>query len=636
MKRIVLVFVLTLAALLAGCSNGSSAPTLKSISVTPATASVAAGLTQQFKATGTYSNNSTQDLTATATWMSSISSVTVTGGLATTSVAGSATITATMNGVSGTAALTVTAPTLQSIAVTPSNDIVPVGTLTQFTATGTYSDQSTQDLTATATWASSNTTEATIAPGGLATALTINATPTTISATSGGVTGTTNLTVAAATLTSILIPGQPAVTIANGTSYQFTAVGFYNDGSKHNVTSKVAWASSNANAATINPGTGRAQGVGGGLSTTISATLGSVSGTITLNVSTATIASIVVAPANTSIAPLTAETFTAIGTFSDSSAQNLSQDVVWASSNTAAATISNSSGSIGVATGVAPGGPTTISATFGGVSGSAPLNVSSATLTSITLTPASAGLTPGSTLALHAKGNFSDGTSQSIDRVATWSTSDPTVATVTTQGSVTGVANGPVTITCQLNGMSATASLTVEGFTAITITPGSASVAEGTSIALTATATLTDGTTEDITNSVAWTSSDPTVVTMSNALGTFGSAVGNAPGTVTITAAFAGQVAVAAVTVTNATLTSIAIKPANPIINLGDSLTFSAKGTFSDGTTENLSAQVAWSSSDITVAIINATGGISTTGTGTTTITASLAGISNVTVLTVQ
>jgi len=396
------------------------------------------------------------------------------------------------------------------------------------------------------------------------------------------------------------------------------------------------WASSNTNAATINPGTGRAQGVGGGLSTTISATLGSVSGTITLNISTATIASIVVAPANTSIAPLTAETFTAIGTFSDSTTQNLTQDVLWASSNTAAATISNASGSIAEAIGVPPGGPTTISATFGAVSGSAPLNVSSATLTSITLTPATAGLTAGSTLALSAKGNFSDGTTQSISRVATWSTSDPTVATVTTQGSVTGVADGPVTITAQLNGISATASLTVEDLTAITITPASVSVAEGTSVGLTAIATLADATVEDITNSVAWTSSDSTIVTMSNALGTFGSAVGNAPGTATVTAVFAGQVAVAAVTVTNATLTSIALKPANPIINEGESLTFSAKGTFSDGTTENLNSQVAWSSSDITVAIIDSTGGISTTGTGTTTITASLAGVSNTTVLTVQ
>jgi len=635
MKRIALVFILSLAALLPGCSS-SSAPTLTSISVTPGTASVAAGLTKQFTATGMYSNQSTQDLTATATWMSSNSSVSVAAGLATTSTQGSATITATVSGVSGNADLTITAPALESIAVTPANDTVPVATLTQFTATGTYSDKSTQDLTATATWGSTNTTEATIASGGLLTALSINTTPTTISATSGSVTGNTNLTVAAATVQSIVILGQPAVTIANGTTYNFIAVGFYNDGSKHNVTSKAVWASTNTNAATINPGTGHALGVGGGLSTTISATIGSVVGNITLNVSNATIVSIVVAPAGTTIAPLTDETFTAIGTFSDSTTQDLSQDVVWASNNTAAATISNTSGSIGVATGVPPGGPVTISATFGAVTGTAPLTVTSATLSSIAVSPATAGLTPGSTLALAAKGTFSDGSTQSVDRVATWMTSDQTVATVTTQGSVTGVANGPVTITAQLNGVSGSASLTVEGFTAITISPASGSVAAGTATPFSATATLTDGTSQDITNSVEWTSSDATVAIMSDALGSFGSGIGNAPGTSTITLAFGGQVPLASLTVTDATLTSIAIKPANPIINLGDSLTFGAKGTFSDGSTENLNQQVVWSSSDITVAIIDATGGISTTGTGTTTITASLAGVSNTTVLTVQ
>jgi len=644
MKNLLLCVVMVFAGLLAGCSGGSSAPAkapapnLTSIAVTPVTPMVAAGLTQQFKATGTYSDNSTQDLTATAVWTSSnTGSATITspGGLATTSHQGSTLIMATVGSISGSTTLTVTAAVLDSIAVTPANASVPLGTLTQFTAMGTYSDGSTQNLTSTVTWSSSNTTTATITAAGVVTALTLNGT-TTITATSGTVSGSTGLTVVPATLTSIVISGAPTVTIANGTSYQFTAFGFYNDGSKHNLTLLVTWASSNTAIATIATGPGRAQAVGMG-TTTISATLGSVSGMATLNVTAPTLQSIVVGASSTTIAPLTARSFTAIGTFSDSSTQNITQDVVWSSSNTALATISNASGTVGVATGVAPGGGTaTISATYGGVNGSAPLNVSSATLTSIAVAPATAGLAQGSTLALQAVGTFSDGTTQHIETVATWTSSNTSVASVA-QNIVTGVSDGgPVTITCSLNGVSGTASLTVEGLTAITITPASGSVAENTSIGLVATGTLADGTTQNITGSVLWTSSNPAVATMSDASGSFGQATGVAPGTVTVIAVFAGQVGVASLTVTDATLSSITIKPASADIALGSPQGFSATGKFSDGTTQDLGSQVTWSSSDITVAFINNTGAISTTGTGTTTIEAALGTINDTAVLTVH
>jgi uncharacterized repeat protein (TIGR01451 family) len=67
---------------------------------------------------------------------------------------------------------TIVALTLVSIAVTPANPTVVVGQTQQFTATGTFSDNSKQDLTASVTWASSNTEAASITAGGLATGLT--------------------------------------------------------------------------------------------------------------------------------------------------------------------------------------------------------------------------------------------------------------------------------------------------------------------------------------------------------------------------------------------------------------------------------------------------------------------------------
>jgi Domain of unknown function (DUF4082)/Bacterial Ig domain/Bacterial Ig-like domain (group 2)/Fibronectin type III domain len=85
------------------------------------------------------------------------------------------------------------APTLTSMAVTPSNPSLLVGASQQFTAIGTYSDGSTQNLTSQATWTSSSTAVAAVNAGGLATAASAGAT--TISAMRSGVTGSSTLTV---------------------------------------------------------------------------------------------------------------------------------------------------------------------------------------------------------------------------------------------------------------------------------------------------------------------------------------------------------------------------------------------------------------------------------------------------------
>ncbi|HEY7339188.1 MAG TPA: Ig-like domain-containing protein, partial [Bryobacteraceae bacterium] len=89
---------------------GAGGPTLQSIAVTPANPSIAKGTTQQFTATGTYSDSSTQNLTGQVTWTSATTSVaTITAtGLATGAGTGTSTIRATLGAVSGSTVLTVT------------------------------------------------------------------------------------------------------------------------------------------------------------------------------------------------------------------------------------------------------------------------------------------------------------------------------------------------------------------------------------------------------------------------------------------------------------------------------------------------------------------------------------------------
>jgi len=102
-------------------------------------------------------------------------------------------------------------------------------------------------------------------------------------------------------------------------------------------------------------------------------TASGMAGTIKV-VGGATPVSIMVMPANPSIAPGTTEQFMAMGNFTDGTTQDITSQVTWASANSAVATISNASGSQGLATGVSVG-TSTITATLGGVVGSTLLNV---------------------------------------------------------------------------------------------------------------------------------------------------------------------------------------------------------------------------------------------------------------------
>jgi len=189
----------------------SGAPTLVSIAVTPGSATIGVNATQQFTATGTFSDNSTKDVTTQSTWTSSNTGVATVGagtGLA-TGVAGGGpvTITATDGTVKGTAQLTVTSgPTLKSIAVTPSMANISVGGTQAFTATGTFSDNSTKDVTTQSTWSSSNMEVATVGAGtGIAKGVGVGG-PITITATDAGISGTAQLTVSNVPFTLTINP----------------------------------------------------------------------------------------------------------------------------------------------------------------------------------------------------------------------------------------------------------------------------------------------------------------------------------------------------------------------------------------------------------------------------------------------
>jgi Bacterial Ig-like domain (group 2)/Abnormal spindle-like microcephaly-assoc'd, ASPM-SPD-2-Hydin len=278
-------------------SGTGAPPTLVSIAVSPASASIPWGNTQQFGAVGTYSDGSMQDLTGSVTWSSTIAAVAgvASSGLATSTGTGTTAITATSGSITGSATLVVTAPALVSIAVTPANPSFALGTTQQLTATGTYTDGSTLDVTKSVKWNTGDPSIATVNNHGLATSVAVGSTS--ISAVSAAITGSTTLSVSPATLVSIAVT--PAIpTIPLGTTQQFAATGTFTDGSTQDVTNTVEWISDSPAVATISnvpSSQGLATGAGTG-SATIRATSGSVSGSTTLTVTAAALVSIAVTP----------------------------------------------------------------------------------------------------------------------------------------------------------------------------------------------------------------------------------------------------------------------------------------------------------------------------------------------------
>ncbi len=170
--------------------------TLVSITISPANPRVEAHTSLKFTATGVYSDGSTAAL-ANVSWRSTKPQFANmrSSGILHAKRAGTLTVSAVASGVTGTTTVVVGTGTLLSVAITPADSSVTVGATQQFTATGTLSDGTTQDVTINAHWNSTVPTVATIANApvraGLAT--TFASGTTTIGVNRSGVTATTNL-----------------------------------------------------------------------------------------------------------------------------------------------------------------------------------------------------------------------------------------------------------------------------------------------------------------------------------------------------------------------------------------------------------------------------------------------------------
>jgi uncharacterized protein YjdB len=262
----------------AGCSKNEGPPAVASVAVSPGIATTEVGTTTQLSATPRDANGNA--LTNPVEWRSGTAAVaSVSGtGLVTGVSVGTATITATSGGQSGTAVVTVTPPSVNSVAVTLAAGTLEEGRTTQ--ATAVLRDVSNNVLTGREiAWTSANPNVATVSQGGLVTA--VVAGTTTISASSEGKTGNASLTVIVRPVTTVSVTLSPASILVGQTS-QATRIARDADGNALNGRA-VTWSSANQQIATVNASSGVVTAVAAG-QTNITATVEGITGSAQLTV----------------------------------------------------------------------------------------------------------------------------------------------------------------------------------------------------------------------------------------------------------------------------------------------------------------------------------------------------------------
>ena len=269
------------------------------------------------------------------------------------------------------------------------------------------------------------------------------------------------------------------------------------------------------------------------------------------------------------------------------------------------------------------GSATLTAGPLGGTTAQATVTVTPPALVTLTITPTAVTMAVGQTQGFVAAGTYTDGTTQDLGSTATWASGNEAVATVTTPGgAVTARAVGQATITVTAEGKSATATISVTPpmLTVLALTPTLPARAVGQSLQFQVVGTYTDGATQDLTGTVTWTSSAPAVATI---MSPGGLATALAAGTTTITATHPdGLTASTTLTVTPPVVTSLALHPTNAMLVVGQTLQLTVLATFTDGTTQDATAQVAWSSGAPLVASVSGAGLVAGLTSGTTTITA--------------
>lgn len=482
---------------------------------------------------------------------------------------------------------------VESVSIDPSSMTLTEDDTKQLTAVISPSNASIK----TVTWKSLDPKYATVDENGVVTAVSAGMATISVTTDDGKKTANCHVTVKAKIIpvTGVSLD-HTSLTLIEGESETLTATV-----APENATDKsVTWKSSNTSVAAVSSSgvvTAKAAGVA-----TITVITNDGSKTAQCNV-TVSVPVSGVSLDKTSLTLPVGDTQTLTATVSPSNASDKS--VAWSSGNTSVATVS----STGVVTAKAAG-TTTITVTTKDGGKTATCNVTVVIpVTGVSLDQMSLTMVAGDNRTLTATVSPSDATDKSV----TWSSSNTSVATVSSTGVVTAKAGGSATITVTTNdgGKTASCSVTVSvPVTGVSLNKTSLTLSEGDTQTLTATVSPTTATDKE----VSWASDNETVATVTSS----GAIVAKNAGTavITVTTHDGAKTASCAVTV-KPRVTGVSLDNTSISLTVGSTQTLTATVTPADA----LDKSVTWSSNNTSVATVSTYGVVTAKAAGTATIT---------------
>ena len=595
---------------------------VSAVVVSPASSSVIVGGTVQLAATPVNAQGAALPGRA-VTWATGDAAVaTVNGNGVVTAVApGTVTITATSEGKTGAATVTVSNVPVASLVLTPATASVMVGDSVRLTAQPRSASGAT--LTGrTVTWQSSNNSVATVNSAGWVVG--VGAGSATITATSEGKSDQSTVTVTRQPVASITI--EPAtLTVTVGQTQQLTAT--LRDAKGTVLTGRtITWSSNRTEDATVGASTGLVRGVSVG-SATITATSEGKSATAAVTVEAAPVNTVSIDQVNPSL--FVGETEQLTVTVTDANGQPVSSaGTTWASSNAGVASVNAN----GLVTAVAPG-TAEITATNAGRTGKTTVTVRLVPVATVSVTPSPASVIVGRTVQLTATPRDASG-DPLPGRAVTWTTNDPDIATVSPTGVVTGVAQGTAVITATSEGRSGSSAVTVQRLPVarVEISPATATLTVGGSGQFSVALYDDQGGSLPLADrTIFWDSSNDNVVLVSSK----GLATAKAPGTARIIVASEGKADTATVTVVAEPVASVSVTPTSATVTVGETVDFDAQPRDAGGNALSGRA-VTWTSSNTEVATVNANGLVTAHSTGSATIVATSEGVAGNATVTVN
>ena len=481
---------------------------------------------------------------------------------------GTATVTATVSGVSGKAQVTVEQQ-VTAVEVTPAADtLASLGDTLRLSAVA--SDANGHAVAgAEVVWSSDQESVVAVSGTGLAEALS-NGTAT-VTATAGGVSGEAKVTVEQQVAAVEVTPA--AHTLASlGDTLRLSAEARDANGHAVERVQSFAWTSGNASVATVD-GSGLATAVGNGTAAIGSEAEG-VSGSATLTVAQVVTEVVVTPPVDTMVSLMDTVRLAAEARDANGNAVERVRSFAWTSGDESVATVDGS----GLATAVR-NGTAAIGAEAEGVSGSATLTVAQVVTEVIVAPSADTLVSLGDTLRLSAEALDANGHAV-VDAEVGWSSDQESVVAVDGTGLAEALSNGTATVTATAGGVSGEAQVTVEQqVAAVEVTPAADTlVSLGDTLRLSAEASDANGHAV-VDAEVGWSSDQESVATVSGT----GLVAAVANGRATVTATAGGVSGEAEVTVEQQVAAVEVTPAADTLVSLGDTLRLSAEAFDANG-----------------------------------------------------